>query len=464
MKCSTVTKESLSGFTLLEVMLAVALLALLVVGFLGAWSYGQDALVSSGNRLRALYLAEEGLDALRNIRDQSYGAVAAGTHGLSTTSNQWSLSGASDVNGIFTRSIQIADVGANRKVATATVTWQQNAVRRGTVTLATELTNWLRRGWNTLARTFVLNFAGNTNFLKIQVVGNYAYVIRDGTGTELLIFDVTSPDAPVLVGETIVAGSPSDLSVQGNYVYIATSSNFAEIYILDITDPTSPQFVGSYNDAGNADATAIVVQGNVAYMTQNGENELVTVDVSDPIDPLFMGGENLSGNPLDLAVRWPYAYVATTDNAAEVVTVAIGSPNSPSLVSSLNLAGNQDAASIAIAPASIVVGRLGAGLYTATSSSAGALSLLGTSALASDINALAVDASGQYAFASTALAAGEFRVYSIATPATPSLLAFFDNTGATSGVLRGIAYRASPERVYAVGDVDAAEMLIYAPQ
>lgn len=130
------------GFSLVEVMLAGAVFALLVTALVGAYLYGEEATMLAGNRARAALLAEEGLEAARNIRDAGFSNLTNGAYGLSTAGNQWSLSGSSDASGIFTRQIVIASVDAERKSVTATVTWQQNPQRTGSVVLVSRFTNW----------------------------------------------------------------------------------------------------------------------------------------------------------------------------------------------------------------------------------------------------------------------------------------------------------------------------------
>jgi hypothetical protein len=82
------------------------------------------------------------LEAVRNIRDENFSNLTDGTFGLTSTGNQWNLSGASDTTDIFTRAVTISAVDANRKLVTSTVTWQQNPQRAGSVQAVTYLTNW----------------------------------------------------------------------------------------------------------------------------------------------------------------------------------------------------------------------------------------------------------------------------------------------------------------------------------
>ncbi len=131
------------GFSLVEVLLSVALFALIVVGLVGGLIYGQQTTALSGQRARAVALADEGLEAVRNIRDAGFVNLSDGTFGLTTAGNHWNLSGSSGAIDIFTRQIVISSVDAKRKNVTVNITWQQNPQRTGLVSAVTYLTNWI---------------------------------------------------------------------------------------------------------------------------------------------------------------------------------------------------------------------------------------------------------------------------------------------------------------------------------
>ncbi len=130
------------GFSLVEVILANAIFALLLVGLVGIYLYGEESSMLAGNRNRATLLAEEGIEAVKNIADNAFANLVDGTYGLTTTTNQWNLSGSSDSRDIFTRQIAISTVDSKRKNITSTVTWQQNLQRAGSVSAVTRLSNW----------------------------------------------------------------------------------------------------------------------------------------------------------------------------------------------------------------------------------------------------------------------------------------------------------------------------------
>lgn len=131
------------GFSTIEALLASSILILIVTAFMGAFIYGSESTALAGQRARATFLAEEGLEASRNIRDAAFSNLVNGANGLVISGNQWTFSGTSDItNGFYTRQITISSIDSNRKQIISTVTWQQNNQRTGSVTLTTYLTNW----------------------------------------------------------------------------------------------------------------------------------------------------------------------------------------------------------------------------------------------------------------------------------------------------------------------------------
>lgn len=179
------------GFSLVEVLLAVSVFGLIVTALVGGLIYGQQSTALAGNRARATMLAEEGLEAVRNIRDENYANLTHGAKGLAISSDQWVFSGASDITDIFTRSIVIAPVGAddNKKKVTVSVTWPQNPQRTGTVSLVSRLTNWQATNMASIFSVdtsgAVVDEADNTKIIgiTIQNIGEIPIVV-DSIKTE----------------------------------------------------------------------------------------------------------------------------------------------------------------------------------------------------------------------------------------------------------------------------------------
>src|SRR3989304_7253015 len=93
--------NSRTGFSLVEVLLSAAMLAFLVTAMVGALIVGRESVATSGAQNRAIFLAEEGLEATRGVRKDAYANLIDGAHGSATTANKWVFSGTSDITGIF---------------------------------------------------------------------------------------------------------------------------------------------------------------------------------------------------------------------------------------------------------------------------------------------------------------------------------------------------------------------------
>ncbi|MEI7451935.1 MAG: hypothetical protein WCK37_01880 [Candidatus Falkowbacteria bacterium] len=131
-----------TGFSTVEALLAASIFVIMVTVLVSGFLYGEESTSLAGGREHANMLAEEGLEAARNIRDASFTNLVDGTYYLSTSSNQWSLTTTPDNLGVFTRQISVGTISANRKMVTSTVTWMQNGQRSGSISLVTYLTNW----------------------------------------------------------------------------------------------------------------------------------------------------------------------------------------------------------------------------------------------------------------------------------------------------------------------------------
>ena len=96
------------------------------------------------DRTQALLIAQEGLEAARSIRDNNFGALRGGDHGVTLSPDKkWVFSGTSDlVQNKFTRTVAIADLAAERKKITSRVSWNFRGGSGRNVELVTFLSNW----------------------------------------------------------------------------------------------------------------------------------------------------------------------------------------------------------------------------------------------------------------------------------------------------------------------------------
>ncbi len=183
-----------AGFSPVEVLLAATIFGALVTALIGAIVYGQSSTANSGEHVRGNLLAEEGVEAVRNMRDGAFANLTDGTYGLAKSGGVWVLSGTSDTTGIFTRQVVISTVDTVRKSIVVTVTWAQGATTASAV-VTSRLSNWAAaitptstpgpimmvysktttipyyRVWNTGTSTWGAEAAAQT------VVGNINYIV-----------------------------------------------------------------------------------------------------------------------------------------------------------------------------------------------------------------------------------------------------------------------------------------------
>lgn len=172
-----------NGFTLIETMVAVAILAVAIIGPFVAIQNALVASYSARDQLIASMLAQEGIEYVRGIRDGNYiynvanptaavswlAGIDSGTscvnqnctvdfqqktHSVcsgactplnkNATSNLYSTqSGAGYSASPFTRTVRLTSITANREMqVTSTVTWSTGH-RAFTITVTEILSNWL---------------------------------------------------------------------------------------------------------------------------------------------------------------------------------------------------------------------------------------------------------------------------------------------------------------------------------
>lgn len=134
------------GQSLIELLIAMSIfvIAVSVISFLILDVYLSDK--AGREKTIATFLAQEGMEAARSIRDNNWDDLTNGEHGLAISVNKWVFEGSqediSNYLGEGTRKIIIEEIDIERKKVTSQVTWKLTEVRPEEVSLVSYLTNW----------------------------------------------------------------------------------------------------------------------------------------------------------------------------------------------------------------------------------------------------------------------------------------------------------------------------------
>lgn len=458
----------LQGFSLIEVILSAALFLIIATFVVPAYLYGQESVMLSGERQRAALYAEEGLEALRNLRDANFNNLTiGGPYGLATSTGTWTINGTSDTNGEFTRKIFIGSAGSNRLIATSTVTWNQNTQRTGTIDLATYFTNWSKSGlgnWQLPTIETGYAFTPTVGAADVVISGDYAYVILVSGSPNFYIVNISSLTAPVVTGSATLASNLSNLVVSGNYAYVTGTSNSNELQIVDVTNKNAPVLRGAFNANGNNDAYGVAISGNYVYFvralsTNTNQNEFEVVNVSNPALPTSAGVLNLEATTQDIHLVGNYAYIVSQDNAREFQIINISNPASPVRSAVINIIGantttNGRAITTNTDGTLVFVSRMDGAVYPIDTTSKTSPVLLAVNGWASvgSTQDMVLFNNDQYLALANTLSSGEFKIFDVTNPITPTQISSLDISGTTSNFMpTGIDYSQTYDRLYLAG-------------
>jgi hypothetical protein len=157
--------ESESGSGLIEIILAMAVFALMASALLSLTLGSYEGLLRGGNQLQGGIIADEGVEALRSIRERGWNQFQSSSVIVTMSGTRWVLSsGASQlVDSKYTRAITLSSVcrDASRNIvdcpgsytdiytkkAIVTVSWTEDNGVVNSVTRELYLTNWSSANW-----------------------------------------------------------------------------------------------------------------------------------------------------------------------------------------------------------------------------------------------------------------------------------------------------------------------------
>ncbi len=463
MKTFSFSKQKQPGFSLMEVLLAIALLSIIVTSVTGAIIYGRESTALSGKRARATLIAEEGLEAVRSIRDEDFSNLTNGTHGIAITNNTWTLSGTSDITDIFNREVTISEINSTTKEITSKVTWQQNLQRTGEIILKTYLTHWMLPtiidGWGNSFVESNIDISGSLAFgMRIQVDGDYAYLSKYLLGLpDFFIVDITDTNNPFISGSLDVPTNPEDIDISGNRAYVISNDQVQELAVIDISDKANPTLLATYNAPGIDGSKRITINNNRAYILQDDNNFLV-VNITNNT-PSLLGSLDLGHEGKDVIVIGDYAYTSSEMDSQELRVIDISDTNNLTIVGSYDLNGSENGNAITGFDETIIIGRTNGEVSTIDISDPTDPVLLDTINTDGDVRDMILGNNDEYVFLGTDNSNAEFQILDISNPSKIFIVEELD----TGDTLNGIAYSSTKNRAFGVGPNGNEEFIILAP-
>lgn len=388
-------KSKQKGFSLVEILLAIGIFSLIIVMLSGIFLQGEEGTFLAGNRSRAVFFAEEGIEAVRNIKENDFENIdlSDGTYYLELVSNEWELTGAEDLFDIFSREIVLDTIDGNTKEVTSRVSWQQNQKRTGVVEILTRFTNWLESIWTESSEVEFLagyinstevtnnsggeiqlgreaswgdpgsylsyDMTGNQDPVDIFMQDNILWVARsDGNLYKYDISDISNgnitEEEVFSIGQTPVA-----FSIKGDFAYVATTGNLSELVIIDLLSVLPNTNIDLL---GLDDPTDVFVFDDRVFVSRTSliDYDLYVLSLSGSTQGVF----EVTGNIYAITADEDYAYLATSNNN-ELWIIDYNNcsggllSNECSLVNQYSLidGGNQDATAIYLSGDNLYIGR-----------------------------------------------------------------------------------------------------------
>lgn len=320
-----------SGFSLVEILVAASVFLVFVSAIATiAVSSGRQA-KNAVNKERAAALAEEAIEASRNLRDADFANLVDGTHGLNTLNGVWNYSGLNDASGIFTRSLTISSVNENQKKIDVVVSWSDPMSDTNAVTSSTYLTDWrkLTGGVGQIAYVTIQKvIAGGSldadHFAPYNVgsqvvslgvataIDPGSYIVSEKN--DINYTQTFSGDCDVNGLITVVAGTSKSCTITNTPTVIPVQQTFTitkqgntyringnndpiltlirgKRYVFDINTPDDPFWIKSVRNAktiGTANAYNVGVQNNGIAVGQI----IFDVPLSAPSNDLYYISQN----------------------------------------------------------------------------------------------------------------------------------------------------------------------------
>jgi len=363
------------GFSIVEALLAIALFAGTVTMMMTTLIYAQESNLAASNLNKAALLADEGLEAVKSIRNDNFTNITDGDYQLTVTDDFYSaypgiyeLNPGIETIGDFTREITIDSnaLDTYHKRITVEVTYPNRSGARRQVQVQTIITDWQRvisSGTNTWITPIIIdevNIGGNANLNHLIIDGNYLYALRS-SGNEVVAFDISDPANITELDDLNLNSGPRTMIKQGDFLYIASAANSQEVIVVDVSNVNHLSRVyrkdlsrnnnnvdGIFYDNGTSYyiATRDYRRRSLpAHPSSNQQYTLYAYDNSNPNSLNLQSKYMQIGNRMHIRrseIKDHYVFLGTSEPNKEIIIVDIADINNMTEVNSINLPNSDD--------------------------------------------------------------------------------------------------------------------------
>lgn len=348
------------GQSILEVLVSLTIMFIITAAIFPLLGGQILGVVDEHDRIQAMYLAREAVQAGRAIHSRGFNELVDGTHGLQVSNGEWTLSGNSDEVDKFTRSMTITSPDLVTRKVTSQVFWTNTSgiIESLSFTFTALFTDWLDieawGDWSNLTVYGQEDIGPSATPRGLDTDGTYAYIAAAAASSKesLYSFDVTNQATPTLLDSETDLGNLNDVVIYGSYLFVAGEVTDKELMVYDISNPADLQQLLTYDL--NTPGIEMIADGQYLYLITG--SALDVFDVTTPTSPSLVGSVAISGVAENFDKKGDNIYVATSDDNAEVQIFDVSTPSSPSLLTSIDIAGTEDALSVNIQDEFVAIG------------------------------------------------------------------------------------------------------------
>ncbi len=342
---------------MIEVVLAIGLLAVFASTLFAYIS--TQLLIASGSRrsLAAIEQAQEGLEAIRTIRDSGWANLTPGAHGLSLATSTWALQGVSDSSDGFTRVLTVTDLSESEKQVVSTVSWTDAQGRARLISLTTTVSDWrnaappplLTGDWSNLRTLGTIDLGAGVAGTGVSVRGKIVYMSGKSSQSskdDFFVINATDGANPTMAAHIHTGSGLNALDIAGNFAYVAQDSGSGQLQVINISATGTPYAVSSFSLTGNSEeGTSIAATGTLVLIGTESSSgpELYLVDVSNPSLPVIKSSLEITSDVNRIFISGDRAFLATASTTEEFIVVNIANPNVPVVTAGINLPGTNAA-------------------------------------------------------------------------------------------------------------------------